>query len=98
MVQKLFSIQKSKGALTLVGTSRLEAAKKLHSEVCSLLLASLASLQNTVKEFSDLTSTISRNDSNSYIQKSGNFPNCESTSKECHKRFFERDEMKKVFL
>ena len=98
MVQKLFFIQKSKGALTLGGTSRLEAAKKLHSEVCSLLLASLASLQNTLKEFSDLTSTISHNNANSYIQKSGNFQNCESTSKECHKRFFERDEMKKVFL
>ena len=90
--------QKSKGT-SVDGGSRLASARKLHFEVCSLLLASLESLQRTLNEFLELMSNRSATAPNGDYPRSENgmdARNSSTTAADYQKRFFERAEMKKV--
>ena len=78
---------------------RLNAAKKLHAEVCSLLLASLANLQKSLNEFLELMSstiTTNRNGDRKSLEMEGNYKDSVLTLSEKRRRFFDRVEMKKV--
>ena len=91
----MISLQKSKGSSHDSG-SRLNGAKKLHFEVCSLLLSSLANLEKTLNELLDVVSITASANCDLMGSKDSKDKDQILTASEKRKRFFDRSELKKV--
>ena len=74
----------------------MNAAKKLHFEVCSLLLSSLANLQKTLDEFLDVMSITASANCDLLGSNDSNTKDQITNASEKRKRFFDRSELKKV--
>ena len=95
MIKSLNFLQKNKGSSHDSG-SRLNGAKKLHFEVCSLLLSSLANLEKTLNELLDVVSITASANCDLMGSKDSKDEDQILTASEKRKRFFDRSELKKV--
>ena len=93
--KKFSFLQKSKGSSHDSG-SRLNGAKKLHFEVCSLLLSSVANLEKTLSELLDVVSITASANCDLMGSKDSKDKDQILTASEKRKRFFDRSELKKV--
>ena len=95
LISNQISFQKFKSSFS-DGGSRLNAAKKLHFEVCSLLLSSLANLQKTLDELLDVMSITASANCDLLGSNDSNTKDQITNASEKRKCFFDRSELKKV--